>query len=397
MLPQRRRRYDTRCVPPRIAIILVLAALVAGIGATPAAARPASAPMLDLVTSYLPRTGEPEGMRVARRGWTYDSAVVATGLAATGRTERAARIVRQLAALQRPDGAVDFSHDLRTGEGDGHLRSGAIAWIGLSALELRAVTCTTRNDALIEGIARWLLARRAGRGLVAGGPDVRWSATEHNLEARAFFAGASEAIAGRRADRGTGRRCAPGLGGLGRREARALARRLDGAVARIDAAIGRHLFARDGDGLAHFRQGLGDDARPLDVQALGILWLVGQGRRADALAVAAYADSTMLVTGRRVGGGGPFTGYRPHADAWGPDVLWMEGTLIMRAARAALGLDTSAIDASADAWARLSPAGYLLQSDREAVGNPAGDYRPWPHAAPAGWLALSRSRSTLLR
>jgi hypothetical protein len=105
----------------------------------------------------------------------------------------------------------------------------------------------------------------------------------------------------------------------------------------------------------------------------------------------------MRVTDRRVGTAGPFTGYRPHAEDWGPDVLWMEGTLMMRAARRALGLDTAAIDASADAWARLSPSGYLLQADRTAVGNPVGDFRVWPAAAPGGWLMLSRSRSGLLR
>jgi hypothetical protein len=221
--------------------------------------------------------------------------------------------------------------------------------------------------------------------------------TEHNLEARALFAGLADAIQGRPADAGLGRRCAPGLGRTSLAGSRAFARRLDAAAAQLDAAIDAHLFARDGDGTAHFRQGYEDDARPLDVQGLGIQWLLGKGRRADALAVAAYTDATMLVTVRRVGTAGPFTGYRPHADDWGPDVLWMEGTLIMRAAKAALGLDTSAIDASADAWSRLGPAGYMLQADREAVGNPAGDYRPWPHAAPAGWLQISRSRSALLR
>jgi hypothetical protein len=370
-------------------VILTVAMLIAG--ASDAVAS------VSLVPSYLPPAGDPAGQRIAGRGWTYDSALVATGLAASGRADRAGRIVNQLAALQRPDGAVDFSYDLRTGEGDGHLRSGAVAWIGIAALEVRAVTCSKRNDALLDGIARWLLGRRAPNGLVTGGPDVRWMSTEHNLEARALFAGLSDAIQGRPADAGLGRRCAPGLGRMGLAGSRALARRLDAAVAQLDAAIDQHLFVRDGDGAAHFRQGFQDDARPLDVQALGILWLVGQGRRADALAVAAYADATMLVSGRRVGAAGPFTGYTPHADAWAPDVLWMEGTMIMRAAKAALGLDTTALDASADAWARMSPAGYMLQADREAVGNPAGDYRPWPHAAPAGWMQLARSRSQILR
>jgi hypothetical protein len=379
------------------AIIVTLVVLTAGVVAASAdAARgPArdAAAMLDLVPSYLPPTGDPAAPTVAGRGWTYDSAVAATGLAAAGRTDRAARIVDQLSQLQRPDGALDFSYDLRSGQGDGLLRSGAVAWAGLAAVEVRAVTCSRRYDAFLQGVARWLLARRGADGLVAGGPDVTWASTEHNVEARAMLAGLSAFIAGRNADPGTGRRCAPGLAGLGAGPARALGRRLDDAVAQLDASIDRALFARGGDGLAYFRQGRDDDARPLDVQALGIQWLLGQGRRADAMAVAAYTDGAMLVSGRA----GGLTGYRPYADAWGPDVLWVEGTLQMRAAKRALGLDTTVIDQTADSLSRRSPDGYLPQADRDVLGNRAGDYRTWLAAGPGAWLTLSRSRSALLR
>ena len=86
------------------------------------------------------------------------------------------------------------------------------------------------------GVTRWLLAQREEHGLVRGGPDVSWVSTEHNLEARALFAGLGE------------------------------------DVSRLDRAIDVYLFAGD-----HFCQGLGDDVRPLDVQAYGILWLLGHG------------------------------------------------------------------------------------------------------------------------
>ena len=90
------------------------------------------------------------------------------------------------------------------------------------------------------------------------------------------------------------------------------------AVTRIDHAIDAALFVHDGDGRAHLRQGLGDDARPLDVQALGILWLVGRGRHGDARAVERTTDTTMRVSGRRVDWPGAaaqtFSGYRPFAD-----------------------------------------------------------------------------------
>jgi hypothetical protein len=384
-------------VQRRSAIIVTLLVLIVGAVATSAEAarRPVrdSAAMLDLIPSYLPPPGDPDGARVAGRGWTYDSAVAATALAATGQTDRSGRLVGQLARLQRPDGALDFSYDLRSGQGDGVLRSGAVAWVGLAAIEQRAVTCTRSNDALLAGVARWLLAQRDADGLVDGGPDVRWASTEHNVEARAVFVGLSALLAGRNADPGVGRRCGPGLDGLQPGAARAFGRQLDDAVARLDAAIGRELFVRDGGGLAHFRQGRDDDARALDVQALGIQWLLGQDRRADAMAVAAYTDGAMLVSGRA----GGLTGYRPYADAWGPDVLWVEGTLQMRAAKKALGLDTTVIDQMAATLSGRSPEGYLPQADRDVVGNQAGDYRTWPAAGPGAWLTLSRSRSALLR
>jgi hypothetical protein len=353
--------------------------------------------MLDLVPSYLPPAGDAAGQAVAGRGWTYDSAVAATALAANGRTDKAAKIVSDFSELQRPDGALDFSFDLRSGQGDGVVRSGAVAWVGLAAIELRAVTCTRRHDALLQGIANWLMSRRTVAGLVVGGPDVTWASTEHNLEARGFLAALAASVDGRNADPGVGRRCAAGLGTFSAAQARAFGKRLEEAVAGLDAAIDSELFARDGGGHAHFRQGKDDDARPLDVQAFGIQWLLGQGRRADALAVAAYTDATMAVSDRSIGGAGPLSGYRPYADAWGPDVIWVEGTMQMRAAKRALGLDTTVIDRTGDTLSRISPAGYLPQADRDVVGNQAGDYRTWNAAGAGSWLMLSRSRSALLR
>jgi hypothetical protein len=116
--------------------------------------------------------------------------------------------------------------------------------------------------------------------------------------------------------------------------------------------------------------------------------------------VAATADATLTVTGRRIdgrAGAGAFTGYKPFAEGWAPDVLWMEGTLQMRMAKAALGQDVSALDDSADRWAALTSAGMLLHADKDVVGNAAGDYHVWPAAAPAAWLMLARSGSDVLR
>ena len=89
--------------------------------------------------------------------------------------------------------------------------------------------------------------------------------------------------------------------------------------------------------------------------------------------------------------GQTFNGYRPFADAWGPDVLWMEGTLMMRLAKARLGRDVGA-RRHADRWAALTAPGPPLQVDRAA----GEDYHVWPAAGPAAWLVLSPGRSTWL-
>jgi hypothetical protein len=290
-----------------------------------------------LVPSYSPPAGDPIGDRVRGRAWTYDSAVTATALAVSGDIGGAAAILDRLQALQRPDGALAASFDLAGGDPAGPLRSGNQAWVGLAAL------ASGRHERLLEGVTRWLRAQREGDGLVRGGPDVSWVSTEHNLELRALLAGRGD------------------------------------DVSELDRAIDAALFAGD-----HFRQGRGDDARPVDVQAYGILWLLARGRRADAEAVERTTDATMRVDGRRLRGQA-FSGYRPFAD--GPDVLWMEGTLMMRLAKARLGSDVAWLDDSADRWAALTAPERPLQADRAA----GGDYHPWPAAAPAAWLTLSRA------
>ncbi len=342
-----------------------------------------------LVESYLPPPGDRAGDPVRGRAWTYDSAITAAASAARGDLDAAGAVLDALQSLQREDGALESSYDLRSGEGAGPLRAGTQAWVGLAALQWRARTCSGRHDRMIAGVARWLLAHRiAGNGLVVGGPDVAWASTEHNLEARAFFAGLVATLSGRKADRRTGRRCPPGLDGVA---SASLPADASDALERLDQAIATQLFAGD-----HMRQGLHDDARPIDVQALGILWLLGKGRRDDARAVARYADAAMWVHDRPVdwpgAQGQTFSGYRPFADDWGPDVLWMEGTLMMRLAKARLGQNVAALDDVADRWAALSAPLPPLQADR-AVG---GDYHAWPAAAPAAWLALSRSGFGLL-
>ena len=336
------------------------------------------------------------------RAWTYDSAVTAAALAARGDLDRAGALLDQLQALRHPDGGLALSYDIAGGQGDGRPRAGVMAWVGLAAIEWRAATCSGRHDALLLGVVQWLLARRIadrgapGFGLLRGGTDVAWASAEHNLEARAFFAAVAATLDGRPAHPDAGPPCQPGLDGLLPDAAAELSATLRAAVGDLDAAIERDLLVHEGPGRAHLRQGLGDDARPVDVQALGILWLIGQGRSADAERVAASADATLMVRNRPVAfpgaAGATFTGYRPYAEAWGADVLWMEGTLQMRLAKARLGDDTAELDDSIARWTALTGPDLLLQADR-AEGE---DYHAWPAAAPAAWLGLTRGGFALL-
>lgn len=305
-------------------------------------------PAVGLVPSFAPPA--PSGL--LGRGWTYDTAVTAAALAIDGEPARADALLAQLAGLQDAGGALAQSYDLATGEGDGAPRSGVLAWVGLAAVAAGG------HDALLDGVVRWLAERRADwHGLYRGGADVRWASTEHNLEIRAL------------------------LDALGE------------PVAALDAAIDRHLLAREGP--AAFRQGFEDDVRPSDAQALGILWLLAAGREDTARAVADTAEATLRVRDRALDWPGAegawFTGYRPFAGDWAPDVLWMEGTLQLRLARGRLGAADAELDAAIDRWAALTPPGLLLHADRAA-----GDYHVWPAAAPAAWLRLARGGFALL-
>jgi hypothetical protein len=373
----------------RVWLVGLVAALMVAAGGSAAQAAAGG-----LVVSYAVPAGDPAAA-IDGRAWTYDSAVTATAAAATDKEAAARRILDVLARIQRPDGGFASSYAADGSNPDSLLRTGAVAWVGLAAAEYRVAFCTTRYDAVLVGVARWLLDRRVSspasdaRGLLVGGPDVNWVSTEHNLEARAFFSRLDDAAEGRGA-------CTAPIDGLGS----ALKAQVSAAVSGLDEGIERELFVPGPPGVAFFGQGLDDRAHPVDAQAMGIQWLIGQGRRDDAAAVAATADATLLVSDRRVdgrAGAGTFTGYRPYAEDWGPDVLWMEGTLQMRMAKAAIGQDVSALDDSADRWTALTAPGMLLHADREVIGNPAGDYHVWPAAAPAAWLTLARSGSDVLR
>ena len=224
-----------------------------------------------------------------------------------------------------------------------------MAWVGLAAV------AAGRHDGLLDGVLRWLRARREDwHGLYRGGADVRWASAEHNLEVRALLAALGE------------------------------------PVAALDAAIDRHLLVRDGP--AALRQGFEDDVRPSDAQALGILWLCALGRDADARAVAATAEATLRVRDRRVDWPGAesraFTGYRPYAGGWAPGRPVDGGHAAAAArARAARATPTPELDAAIDALGGADRAGDA------AAGRPRGRRPPRLARRRARRVAAPRARA----
>jgi hypothetical protein len=388
---------------------------------------------LALVRSYQIPADDPSATRLANLSWTYDSAVAAVALTETANLVEAAQLLDQLAALQRTDGSIDFAFNTQDGESIPVFRSGTIAWVGLAAADYRAHTCSSRYDAVMLGAARWLLGRQVtdaaspAVGLLGGGPDVSWVSTQHNLIARAFFrsfanlidgvapsleTSASAAAPGATATAGLSTPasgCAGGVSGLSATSATELSRSLHTAVAQIDAGLDRSLFVTVSPTAAYFREGVNDDVRPLDTQALGMLWLRAHGRLADAGAVAGYSDGAMLMTGRSIArssdpatynetyqSAGPFTGYRPYAGVSSPNVLWMEGTLEIRFSRALLGLVVSTLDTSIARWEALTAPAGPLQTDATVTGHIYNEYHVWPAAAAGAWALLDQSALSLL-
>ncbi len=161
----------------------------------------------------------------------------------------------QLAALQNKDGSFYFAFDVATGAHSEVVRSGAVAWVGLAGAAFADKYGDKSYDAMIGGTVDNLLARRNSAGLITGGPDVSWVSTQHNLLASELLRELEGLTKGSHK-----------FGGYSAAE-------LATARKSLDAAIEKHLLVADSLSRYHFREGQGDDRIPIDVQALGALYL----------------------------------------------------------------------------------------------------------------------------
>jgi hypothetical protein len=388
---------------PRTLVMLVLAAACFAAAAPSAAAHASSAPTLthwlagqigpvrpaagrspaavvashplQLVRSYQIPSDDPDAARLANWSWTYDSAVTATAFTTAGDGADARRLLDQLAALQARDGSIATAFDVRTGTGSGSVRSDTVAWVGLAAAAYDHRFESRRYAGTAQRAADELLSLRTGDGLVKGGPDVTWVSTQNNLLAYALLTRLGHDLHSSRDH---------------------------AAAGAMAAGINSQLIVTTGG--THFVEGVADPVLALDVQSLGAMYLRSRHEAPVARRVLAFANRTFGIGGRSIvrsssratfnetyAAPGPFSGYRPYAGAGAPNVLWFEGTAQMRAAEAAVGISTAALDASMRRWRRItSPAGGPpLEADRTVTAPAFGEYHVWPAAAAAAWAVLA--------
>jgi hypothetical protein len=136
---------------------------------------------LQLIRSFDIPTDDPSYARLLNWSWTYDSALAATAFASAGLQSQAARLLDQLAALQRKSGAIEFAFDVRSGESSKQIRAGSMAFAGIAFSDYDQQFGDKRYLDNARMAANYLLSLRNDEGLVRGGPDVKWVSTQHNL------------------------------------------------------------------------------------------------------------------------------------------------------------------------------------------------------------------------
>jgi hypothetical protein len=345
---------------------------------------PTASGSLQLIRSFEIPVGDPSYDRLLNWSWTYDSAVAATAFASVGLQDQAGRLLDQLAALQRKNGSLEFAFDVQSGESSGTIRAGSIGFAAIAFTDYDATFGDARYLDNARRAADYLLSLRTGDGLVRGGPDVKWVSTQHNIIALIALTGLAEQLQQQGDDAGaaTYRDAAEG----------------------IAKGIDSQLIVRDDGGLAHFREGIGDDIVPLDTQALGIVYAIFRRDGDLAKQVYEFAQQNFAIADRSIElskkpatynmtyqASGPFTGYRPYLGKNAPDVLWFEGTAEMRFVATFLGQPTDALDTSMSTWWDVTRKQGLapLGADRTVTRNAYNEYHVWPTAAAGAWAVLS--------
>jgi len=335
-----------------------------------------------LARSFQIPKDDPDYERLVNWSWTYDSAVTAAAFVSLGEKAQATQMLDQLAALQFNTGAIDIAFNVVSGQGAGQYRSGNVAWLGLAAASFDLRFESDRYLDTARRAAGFLTDLQGQNGLIRGGPKIEWASTLHNLIAYTFFVRLAEADPERSGS-------------------------YLGTARQIADAIDSSLMVADRSGL-HFRQGLNDDVEPLDVQAIGAIYLAGRGQEKDAEEVVDRIPDNFGVKNRKIQLSSNvrkfnmtwsskefFTGFKPYNSNKVPAVIWFEGTAQVRAATAATGGNVKALDDESKKWRNVTAAGGSsapLQANETVTDiNPDIDveYHVWPAAAGAAWWILA--------
>ncbi|MSO42167.1 MAG: hypothetical protein EXQ70_09810 [Solirubrobacterales bacterium] len=260
---------------------------------------------------------DPSYSRLVNWSWTYDSSVSAAAFVATDEKQQATQLLDQLAVLQFKDGSIDIAFNVATGEGAKTFRAGSVAWLGLAATSFDLHFGSDRYLDSSRRAANYLLGLQEANGLVRGGPKIKWFSTQHNLLAYTFLVRLSSELKGV--------------------DDKASDRYLE-AAKRISEAIDSELLVTDGSG-PHFIEGLNDSLQPLDVQAIGAMYLAGRGEGATANGVLDGARAHFALGPRSIrlsdkiatynmtwAAPGPFNGYRPYYAKGSPEVICSRAT-----------------------------------------------------------------------
>ena len=359
-------------------------------GATPTASVSAAGadPVL-LARSYQIPKDDPDYSRLLNWSFTYDSAVTAAAFVSLGEKEQATQVLDQLAALQFSTGAIDIAFNVVSGAGAGQYRAGNTAWLGMAAVGYNLQFGSNRYLDTAKRAANFLIGLQGPNGLVRGGPGLTWSSTLHNLVAYSFLSRMAAADPPN-------------------------STKYVNAANRIAAGIDANLIVTDSTGI-HFIQGLNDTVEPVDVQALGAMYLESRGRSTSASLVVNRISARFAVSKLKIqlstnpdkynntwSAGGTFSGFKPYNSSQVPPMIWYEGTSQVRAATAVTGGSTTGLDAEAKKWRDVTAknAGSAPLQANETITETRKDfdveYHVWPATVAAAWAILSTNQPEFL-
>ena len=324
-----------------------------------------------LVRSFDIPKDDPLYADLSNYSWTYDNALATIGFVADRDKAQARQLLDQLAVLQNANGSFNFAFDVASGARSEVVRSGAVAWVGLAATAYAEKYDDKTYDSMIAGTLNYLLSQRNADGLVKGGPDVSWVSTQHNLLASDLLRQAELLVKHSHK--------------LGSNTASSLA----AAHTSLDAAINSKLLV-SGSSSAYFREGQNDNRVPIDVQALGTMYLQSRDdNRSGYVAATIFQPAFYVAPRSTTAATTKVSGLKPFLDTGSPDLIWSEGTIEAQFAMTRLGLPNTYLAAAVKSLADTMKANTVgpIGADRTS-DTTWGQYRTWPTSAAASWLLM---------